>query len=62
MRFAAQAKVTKSRKAPRTQRITEIRARRNLRRFAGTVQFAAADKEVNKTVKIGELRQLHGGN
>src|SRR5207245_90095 len=35
MRFAAQAKVTKGRKAPRTQRITEILARCNLRRIAG---------------------------
>jgi len=35
MRFAAQAKVTKSRKAPRTQRLTEIRSRCNLRPLAG---------------------------
>jgi len=47
MRFSAQAKVTNSRKAPGTQRITEIRARCNLRRFAGTMQLAAANKEVN---------------
>src|SRR5437870_5129789 len=62
MRFSAQAKVTNSRKAPGTQRITEIRAGCNLRRF-GVVESRglAPDRNRAGTRSTTSLRSVAQG-